>query len=536
MDLKANTAVDVLIGPFVDSTDGNTTEDALTISQADVKLSKNGQSLAQKNDATACAFDDDGYYNCELDATDLNTEGSLALIVHESGALPVRHEYNVLSEAAWDSMYAAKDDGFMDVNIKTIGRADTQETEATNLEAAAAAYSATRGLSGTALPAFAADAGGGLPISIAGSLDLDAMDANVTTLLGRISATLFNGITSLRQWLGCLAHNNADNATALSEINASGSGGGGYDQSAHSQEAIGDNVSNIPTESVIADSVWDEAQSGHTTAGTFGKYLDTEVSGVGGGSAASIADAVWDEALSGHTGAGSAGKSLADTEADATLIVADTDELQTDWTNAGRLDTLLDACKTIADDWTNGGRLDLILDAIKVISDDWTNGGRLDLILDIIAADTTTDIPTLIAALKDFDPAADTVAHVTLCDTITTYTGNTKQTADNDTRLTAIQAITDAMGATAAANFALALGASGVVTGAAVTGTLSTTVMTTDLSETTDDHYIGRIIVWTSGDLAGQATDITDYSGTNGTCTFTAVTEAPSNTDAFIIV
>ena len=48
MDLRANTAVDVLIGPFVDSTDGNTTEDGLTISQADVKLSKNGQALTQK--------------------------------------------------------------------------------------------------------------------------------------------------------------------------------------------------------------------------------------------------------------------------------------------------------------------------------------------------------------------------------------------------------------------------------------------------------------------------------------------------------
>lgn len=31
------------------------------------------------------------------------------------------------------------------------------------------------------------------------------------------------------------------------------------------------------------DDVWDEAQAGHTTAGTFGKYLDDEVSGVGGG-------------------------------------------------------------------------------------------------------------------------------------------------------------------------------------------------------------------------------------------------------------
>ena len=125
MDLKANTAVDVLIGPFVDSTDGNTTEDGLTISQADVKLSKNGQALTQKTDATAAAFDDDGYYNCELDATDTNTEGNLVLIVHEAGALPVRHEYNVMAEAAWDSLYAPKDTGFMDVNIKAVSESTT---------------------------------------------------------------------------------------------------------------------------------------------------------------------------------------------------------------------------------------------------------------------------------------------------------------------------------------------------------------------------------------------------------------------------
>lgn len=60
----------------------------------------------------------------------------------------------------------------------------------------------------------------------------------------------------------------------------------------------------------IADAVWDEVQSGHTTAGTFGLYLDTEVSGVGGGSAASIADAVWDEARSGHVAAGSFGEGV----------------------------------------------------------------------------------------------------------------------------------------------------------------------------------------------------------------------------------
>lgn len=186
--LRANTAVDVLIGPFLDSTDGNTEETGLTIAQANVLLSKNGQALTQKNDDTSASHDSAGYYNCELDATDTNTEGQLVLEVHVAGALAVRHEYNVLSEAAWDSLFVAKDDGYMDVNIKTIGRADTQETEANNLESACANYSATRGLAGTALPAAAADAAGGLPISDDGGLDLDTLLSTLTNETYGLSA------------------------------------------------------------------------------------------------------------------------------------------------------------------------------------------------------------------------------------------------------------------------------------------------------------------------------------------------------------
>jgi len=78
--------------------------------------------------------------------------------------------------------------------------------------------------------------------------------------------------------------------------------------------------------------------------------------------------------------------------------------------------------------------------------------------------------------------------------------------------------------------------ATAIVVGAAITGTLSTTQMTTNLTETTDDHYIGRTIIWTTGVLANQATDITDYDGTSKMLTFTATTEAPSNTDTFVIV
>lgn len=122
-ELRANTAVDVLIGPFVDSTNGYEAEEGLTPS---VLLSKNGQALAAKNDATDPTHDDAGYYNCELDATDTSTEGTLDLIVEGSAtALPVRHSFMVLSEAAWDSKYVAKDDGYMDVNVKAVSESTT---------------------------------------------------------------------------------------------------------------------------------------------------------------------------------------------------------------------------------------------------------------------------------------------------------------------------------------------------------------------------------------------------------------------------
>lgn len=76
----------------------------------------------------------------------------------------------------------------------------------------------------------------------------------------------------------------------------------------------------------------------------------------------------------------------------------------------------------------------------------------------------------------------------------------------------------------------------GIVTGAAQTGTLSTTQMTTNLTEATDDHYNGRAVLWTSGVLDGQASTITDYNGTSKMLTYDATTEAPANTDTFVIL
>ena len=76
----------------------------------------------------------------------------------------------------------------------------------------------------------------------------------------------------------------------------------------------------------------------------------------------------------------------------------------------------------------------------------------------------------------------------------------------------------------------------GIVASTALTGTLSTTQMTTNLTETTNDHYNGRTLIFISGNLAGQATDVTDYDGASKMLTYTALTEAPANTDEFILV
>ena len=61
------------------------------------------------------------------------------------------------------------------------------------------------------------------------------------------------------------------------------------------------------------------------------------------------ADKVWDEAVSAHTTETSFGGELGGLDPNLALVLADTAELQTDWTNGGRLDLLLDAVKAITD-------------------------------------------------------------------------------------------------------------------------------------------------------------------------------------------
>jgi len=224
---------------------------------------------------------------------------------------------------------------------------------------------------------------------------------------------------------------------------------------------------------------------------------------------------------------------LAAIKAETALIVTDTNELQTDnipgtlATIAGYLDTEIAAILAdtgeLQTDWANGGRLDLLIDAIKAQTDlvtaarmgaltDWINGGRLDLLLDAI--------PT--TAMRGTDNAA-TEAKQDIIDTV----------------VDAIKVVTDAL--TAAAATKLALSAGTIVAGTVSwdnTNATTTVFYSDDITEATADHFNGRIVIFTSGALQYQATDITDYEldTGEGKFTVTALTEAPADNVTFIII
>lgn len=127
IQLRQSTASQAIkLGPFVDSTDGNTQETALTIANTDVRLSKNGGTLAAKNSG-GCTHDANGWYTCTFDATDSNTVGRLTAFVHVSGALPVFREFQVLEEATYDITYAASATGAVPVGSVNTGAIENQD-------------------------------------------------------------------------------------------------------------------------------------------------------------------------------------------------------------------------------------------------------------------------------------------------------------------------------------------------------------------------------------------------------------------------
>jgi len=116
--IKQSTAVTKKMGPFVDDTDGKTAETGLTITQADIRLSKNGGDFAQTHNAAGATHDENGYYGVPLDTTDTDTLGSLRVAIYESGALPVWQDFMVVPAHVYDWLFG--DDGIYELAAKSL--------------------------------------------------------------------------------------------------------------------------------------------------------------------------------------------------------------------------------------------------------------------------------------------------------------------------------------------------------------------------------------------------------------------------------
>lgn len=109
--LRQSTQVVVRIGPFVDVTDAFTPETGVTLSGADeAELLKaaGAATVSIAGNTFAAISGADGWYDLTLSTTDTNTIGPLDVVVNDdSVCLPVFVRFQVIEEAAYDTIYAA---------------------------------------------------------------------------------------------------------------------------------------------------------------------------------------------------------------------------------------------------------------------------------------------------------------------------------------------------------------------------------------------------------------------------------------------
>ncbi len=330
--LKQSTASqEVPLGYFVDSTDGNTEETALTINNTDIKVWKTGATtLADKNSGGATHISN-GIYYAVLDATDTNTLGPLVIFVHVSGALTVRLECCVLAANVYDSLVGATDK--LDVNTAEIAGSNVSTSTAqigvNVVNAGGTAWASGSITSGV----FASGA------ITASAIAADAIGASelATDAVTEIAAGVWNSVRATYTSAGSFGEGVASvQGNVTGSVNSVTTGvtvTTNNDKTGYSlTQSFPTNFASLAITAggaVTAGTVSDK--TGYSLTQSFPTNFASLAITAGGAvtvgtnndktgytltvtppTSADIADAVWDEALSGHTAAGSAGKALAD--------------------------------------------------------------------------------------------------------------------------------------------------------------------------------------------------------------------------------
>jgi len=300
----------------------------------------------------------------------------------------------------------------------------------------------------------------------------------------------------------------------------------GADQSGATVGTVTTNTDMRGTDSAALASVWTAARAGALTDWIDGGRLDVLLDGVATpGAQMDFVDAPNATAL---TAIGAKLEAMILDEADATaLLAAIAAKVEAFLINEG------DATATLA----------AIGAAVKTAVE--AAGSHLALILE----DTGTTIPVTLSTISGYvdclPVTLDGSTFTSLPAVVTDAASRTASKADvsalalasvcTEARLAVLTALTSA----AATKIALSAGT--IVSGTVShdnTAATTTVFYASDITEATADHYNGRIVIFTSGALQYQATDITDYAleSGEGKLTVTALTEAPADNSTFIIV
>jgi len=127
--IKADVISQVLLGPFVDISDGYTLISTAAIGAADASLifKSDGSSAALTGTLTAV---DDGYYSLTVSALEADTEGLITVAVEDVDLfLPVRADFMVVNANVFDSLFAAFSTDYLEVDTQAIDGSQANATQ-----------------------------------------------------------------------------------------------------------------------------------------------------------------------------------------------------------------------------------------------------------------------------------------------------------------------------------------------------------------------------------------------------------------------
>ena len=481
--------------PLIDDTDFKTIEAAVVYNQAGLALFWNFTTTAGTTTVTAVTPTTAGVY----DWTDFTTSGMYGIEIPASGGASANNDTEGVGH------FTGVATGILPWTGPTIGFRDA----AINNLLIDDAYSTTRGLAGTALPAAAADAAGGLVISDAGGLGMDAVLSGNTPQTGDTYA-LANGTAGF-----------------------------------------------VAIDTVVDAILVDTGTTIPATITTAQNDLDI-ITGVSGVNLLTATQASID-AIEVDTGTTLDGKiNTIDTNVDSILVDTGTTIPAQITTAQNDLDIITGASGVNLLTATQAS-----IDAIEVDTGTTldTKINTIDTNVDAVLVDTGTTIPALIGT-----PAADISADIaavkvdtaaTLVDTaqigvagagLTDLGGmstamKAEVNTEADTALTDYDPPTNAEMETrtpTAAQLAYITAHAATALPVTFTGGTTTTAILGNVdgsaASTTNDVYNGAVLVFNAGTLNEQRTDITDYVGATKTATITAVTTAVTSSHTAILV